>query len=138
MKQRHSFTNLLYHMVFRTKNREHFITTLEVEHALFGFLEVKAHHLDAYILEVGGWREHIHLLVRARPTMALSDVYGQLKGFSSRSWHKKFPDLPFGWADGVYTVTVDPENHDGLKAYIRNQRKHHEERTTIADWEPDD
>ena len=53
MKQRHSFTNLLYHMVFRTKNREHFITTLEVERALFGFLEVKAHHLDAYILEAG-------------------------------------------------------------------------------------
>ncbi len=78
MKQRHSFTNLLYHMVFRTKLREHFITTPEVERALFG------------------------------------------------------------WADGVYAVTVDPENHDGLKAYIRNQRKHHEERTTITDWEPED
>jgi len=40
--------------------------------------------------------------------------------------------MPFGWADGVYAVTVDPENHDGMKAYILKQRKHHEERTSIT------
>ncbi|MCP4601920.1 MAG: IS200/IS605 family transposase [Proteobacteria bacterium] len=136
MKQRHSYTNFVYHMVFRTKHREHFISSLKVEEALKSFLKAKAHHLDAYILEMGGWREHMHLLIRTRSTMALSDVYGRLKGFSSRAWHKQFPDLPFAWADGVYAVTVDPENTTNLKAYIRSQRVHHEHGTTVDAWEP--
>ena len=138
MKQRHSFTNLLYHMVFRTKHREHLIVTPEAERALFGFLQTKAHHLDAYILEIGGWREHVHLLIRTRPTMALSEVYGQLKGFSSRCWHRKFPEMPFGWADGVWAMTVDPSNCEGLILYIRSQHAHHEAATAIQVWEPDD
>jgi putative transposase len=138
MKQRHSFTNLLYHLVFRTKNREHFILGEPEENNLLVSMRAKAHELDAWIEEFGGWREHVHLLVRARPTIALSDVYGQLKGFASWEWRRQWPDRPFGWGDGVYVVTVDPDNCDGLRAYIRNQRTHHGDGTIVTSWEPPD
>ena len=138
MKQRHSFTNLVYHMVFCTKNREHLINKQEEIDALIGFLKTKVQHLDAYILELGGWRDHVHLLIRTRPTTALCEIYRQLKGFSSRAWHKHFPDSPFAWADGVYAVTVDPDNCEHLKTYIRNQEEHHERKTTLSHLEPSD
>ena len=136
MKQRHSFTYLLYHLVFRTKGREHLIDDKR-ELALFGFLRTKAHDLDAYIEEIGGWREHVHLLMRIRPTIALADVYRQLKGFSSRAWHLKYPDTAFGWADGVFAITVDPHDCTELRFYIRHQRTHHAKNLVVEKWEPD-
>ena len=101
MKQRHSFTDLMYHLVFSTKQREPLISSNDFCGALRGYMEIKANQLDAQILEFGGYFEHVHLLLRARPTKSLSEVYRQLKGFSSHAWHKEFPDLAFGWADGV-------------------------------------
>jgi putative transposase len=138
MKQRHSYTKLLYHIVCCTKRREHLILDVEHEQAINSFMKVKAHQLDAYIEEFGGWRDHIHFLVRARPTIALSDLYRQLKGFSAYSWRKQFPEDPFKWADGVFAATVDPDNCDDLRAYVRNQHKHHTENSLVAKWEPDE
>ena len=74
MKQRHSHTNWLFHIVIRTKNREHLIEGEAEERVLFGGMRKKAHDLDAWIEEIGGWREHLHVLVRTRPTVALSDI----------------------------------------------------------------
>jgi len=138
MKQRHSYTNLLYHLVFRTKYREHIITNPRLDNALCGFIQNKAHDLDAYLEEYGSWNDHVHLLLRTRPTIALSSVYRQLKGFSSRAWHVQFPEVPFAWADGVWAVTVAPDDCGALRAYIRSQRERHDARALVDSWEPDE
>lgn len=138
MKQRHSYTNLLFHIVMRTKIREHLIIGEVEERVLFESMRKKAHDLDAWIEEIGGWREHLHVLVRTRPTVALSEIYGQLKGFASWSWRERWPDRPFGWADGVWAVTVDPDRCEGLRDDVRNQTRHHVEETTFIRWEPED
>ena len=101
-------------------------------------MKKKADDLDAWIEEFGSWYDHVHIILRIRPSMRLSDVYGQLKGFSSWSLRKRWPDTPFGWSDGVYAVTVDPDNCLGLRNYIRSQRTHHEEGTAQQRWEPED
>ncbi len=101
-------------------------------------MKVKAHDIDVYIDEIGGWRDHVHLFLRARPTMALSDVYGQLKGFSSHSWRKRYPKKHFKWGDGVYAATTDPHNSEELRAYIRNQKTHHETGHIVPIWEPEE
>jgi putative transposase len=137
MKQRHSSTYLLFHLVFHTKGRERLIVGDEEERALFDFLRQKAHDLDAWIEEFGTWRDHVHLLVRTRPTIALSEVYGQMKGFSAWAWRKQWPDRPFNWGDGVWAESVDPLDCDALRAYIRGQRRHHENGSLQREWEPD-
>ena len=136
MKQRRSSTNLLYHLVFHTKGREPFIVGDEEERALFTYLRQKAHDLDAWIEEYGAWRDHVHLLLRTRPTMALSEVYGQMKGFAAWAWRKRWPDRPFNWGDGVWAVSVSPGSYDELRAYVRVQRLHHAEGSVQAHWEP--
>ena len=138
MKQRHSYTNLMYHVVMRTKQREDFIQGNTEEELLFSHMKKKAHDLDAWIEEFGGWVDHIHILLRIRPTSSLSTVYGQLKGFSAWSWKERWPDRPFSWADGVYAVTVDPYNCQDLRNYIRNQRDHHTKKLLISRWETEE
>ncbi|MBN2343063.1 MAG: IS200/IS605 family transposase [Deltaproteobacteria bacterium] len=137
MKQRHSFSDLLYHLVLRTKNREHLIVSEEDENRLCGFFKKKAHDLDAYIEEFGTWYDHVHILLRTKPTHPLSDVYGQLKGFAAYAWQKNRPTQPFKWNDGVWIVTVSPNDCDILREYIRNQRIHHSENQLIPCFEPE-
>ena len=137
MKQRHSYSRLLFHLVFSTKARGRLIEPAD-EAVLRGWFEVKAHELDSCIEEFGCFYDHVHLLVRSRPTLLLAELYRQLKGFSSRAWHIKFPERPFAWADGVYSATVDPEDNQGLREYIKNQRAHHAAKTEMRRWEPDE
>jgi len=101
MKQRHSFTYLLYHLVFRTKHREAVFRNLADEQRLFGLFKEKAHQLDGRIEEFGSWYDHVHVLARIRPTLTLSDFYRQLKGYSSRAWNLKEVGNTLKWADGV-------------------------------------
>jgi putative transposase len=136
MKQRHSFNTLLFHLVFRTKQRERLIRSEADGFVLRGFMETKAHELDVYLEEFGFWCEHTHLLLRSNPTIALADAYRHLKGFSSHAWNLRSPDRPFRWADGVWAVTVSPGDTDALRNYIRQQWDCHERRAAIPVWEP--
>ena len=97
----------------------------------------KAHELDAWLEEFGYWNDHVHILLRTSPNIALSNIYGQLKGISAWLWRKRWPQRPFFWADGVFVATVDADNCDALRHYIRNQKKHHDDQTTVSLWEPE-
>ena len=121
----------------RTKHRDHLIFEQE-ERALETYMKKKAHELDLWLEEFGAWYDHVHILLRINPSISLSDAYGPIKGFSSWSLGKKWPDKSFGWSDGVYAVTVDPENCQPLRHYIRNQRKHHDDNTIQQQWELED
>ncbi len=86
--------------------------------------------------EFGCWRDHVHLLVRIPPKLELAKFYGQMKGFSARTWNERCPDRPFAWQDGVYSVTVDPDDCEALREYIRWQWEHHEQGMSMVRWEP--
>ncbi len=111
------------------------IRSPEDGHVLAGFFKAKAHELDAYIEEFGCWKDHVHLLVRIPPKLALARLYGQMKGFATHAWNQRHPELPFGWQDGVFSITVDPDNCEDLRAYIRGQWDHHEFNNLIIRWE---
>ena len=138
MKQRHSNCRLVYHVVVHTKCREHLIASPGDVETLLTFMKSKAHDLDSYIEEGGGWREHLHLLLQSRPTVRLSDLYGQLKGYSATMWRKRYPDRPFKWGDGVFAKSVDPDNCFELREYIRNQWRRHESGLLVPEFERTD
>ena len=135
MKQRHSYSDLLYHLVLCTKNREHLILSTEDEDRILRYFNSKALDLNVHIEEFGCWYDHTHLLLRTKPTCVLSGVYGQLKGFATYSWRRDVPSKPFKWNDGVWIVTVSPDNCETLRKYIGNQRIHHAEKNLIPHYE---
>jgi len=135
MKQRHSFHRLFYHLVLTTKYRESLIRSPSDEAELAGYLRKKAHDIDAYIEELGSWYDHIHMLLRCGTSLPLFQLYRQLKGFTSRAWNLKHPDRRLQWSDGVYLATVDPDDNNALRSYIRNQRDHHSAGYLFDMWE---
>jgi REP element-mobilizing transposase RayT len=81
-------------------------------------------------LQVGGYDNHVHVLLSLPPTIAVSKAVQLLKGASSRWIHETFKDLSaFAWQDGYGAFTVGLSQLPDTTRYIANQRQHHKEKT---------
>lgn len=120
-----TFSNLFYHIVFSTKNRENFINE-DIENRVWSYIGgiARKHKLTA--LQVGGIENHIHALIMAPPSIAPSKIAQWLKGESSKWIHEEFVDLRrFAWQDGYGVFSVSKSNAPKVIKYIQNQREHH-------------
>lgn len=101
-----SYTNLLYHIVFSTKQRRPLITP-ECELRLYEYIGGTLRGLGGVSLELNGAADHIHLLAKLRPDSAVSDVLRKLKANASGWMHDVFPVLKdFSWQRGYGAFTV--------------------------------
>ena len=120
-----TFTCLHYHIVFSTKHREPWIKPA-FEERLWAYLGGIAHPNGVKPILIGGMEDHVHLLLGAPATIAVSQILKQLKGGSS-GWIKD--NLPgcrsFAWQDGYGAFTVSKSNLSEVEQYVRNQREHH-------------
>ncbi len=120
-----TYTQLLAHIVFSTKNRQPWISQ-EIEERLYAYMGGIARDEKAVLYSIGGVEDHVHLYLRYRPVTNLSDLMQEVKGGSSRWVHKTFPKLAeFEWQEGYWGFSVDKSGEEGLKKYIANQREHH-------------
>lgn len=125
-----SHTNLLYHIIFATKERAPLITHALLP-ALHEYLGGTVRGLNGTALEVGGVADHVHLLVILPPTIAVSNFMSKLKSNSS-SWAKAKTNGRFAWQDRYGAFTVSESQVKRVRDYIRNQEAHHH-RATFAD-----
>ncbi len=118
-----SYTNLLYHIVFATKKRHPFITD-ELRPELHKYLGGTARGLRGIALEVGGVSDHVHVLAKIKPTVAVAEFIKQLKANSS-GWANKMTHGRFAWQERYGAFTVSESQVEKVRAYIRNQEAHH-------------
>jgi REP element-mobilizing transposase RayT len=96
----HSYTELLYHVIFSTKRREPFLVP-SVLPRLCEYLGGGVRGEGGTALIVNGMPDHIHILARLRQDAALSDVLRAIKANSSGWIHETFPELHgFAWQSG--------------------------------------
>ena len=120
-----TFTSLHCHFVFRTKNREPWISH-EIEGRVWSFLGGIARENGMKSIRIGGMADHIHMAVGLPPTLAVSKALQQIKGGSSKWMKETFPLMGgFAWQDGYGAFAVSKSNLPTLSAYIENQREHH-------------
>lgn len=108
-----SHTNLLYHIIYATKERAPLITSA-LKDRLHGYLGGIVKGLGGVPIEINGMAEHIHLLVRIRPTISVSDFLSKLKS-SSSSWGQRETKGRFGWQAkyGAFTVSESQVGRSG-------------------------
>lgn len=124
-----SYTNLIYHIVFSTKDRRPLIT-LERKTRLYEYIGGTIRGLGGILLAINGIEDHVHVLAKLRPDKALSDVLRDLKSNSSGWMHDVFPDeTHFSWQRGYGAFTVSASQIDGVRKYIADQEIHHGTRT---------
>jgi REP element-mobilizing transposase RayT len=121
-----SYTNLLYHIVFSTKDRRP-LTTSEIEPQLYDYIGGIIRRLGGICLELNGTEDHVHLLAKLRPDCALSDVLRELKANATGWMHDVFPELKdFSWQRGYGAFTVSQSHVEQVSRYIRRQKEHHQ------------
>jgi REP element-mobilizing transposase RayT len=124
-----SYTNLLYHLVFGTRERQPLITP-ERKQRLYEYVGGTIRGLGGISLAIGGIEDHMHLLAKLRPDKALSDVLRDLKSNSSGWMHDVFPDAKnFSWQNGYGAFSVSASQVPAVARYIENQEKHHAKRS---------
>ena len=118
----HSYTNLLYHIVYGTTQRQPLI--LEAfQPRLYEYLGGAIRGLKGVCVEIGGVEDHVHILAKLHPTIAISDFLEKLKSNSSK-WAKSVK-RSFGWQGGYAAFTVSESQIERVRQYIQNQREHH-------------
>jgi len=121
-----SYTNLLYHIVFSTKDRRPLIT-LEHETQLYDYIGGIVRSVGGISLALNGIEDHVHLLAKLRPDRALSDVLRDLKANATGWMHDVFPLLKnFSWQRGYGAFTVSQSNVEEVRNYIAQQKQHHQ------------
>jgi REP element-mobilizing transposase RayT len=118
-----SYTNLLYHIVYATKERAPLITTA-LRPRLHEYLGGTVRGLGGVPLEVNGVADHVHILAKLRPTISVSEFMSKLKSGSS-GWAKRQTAGRFGWQARFGAFTVSESQVARVRLYIRNQEQHH-------------
>lgn len=123
-----TYSRLLVHIVFSTKERHPWITD-EIRPQLHAYLGGIARNFDATAISVGGVSDHVHLLIALPTKLAVADGVRTLKSNSSGWIHDRWPDRLFQWQIGYGAFSVSESNQDAVVRYIENQIEHHRQRT---------
>jgi len=122
-----TYTSLQYHIVLSTKGRRRYLTD-EIRPRLYEYMGGTIRKQDGTLYAAGGTDDHVHLLVRWRPSGALSDLVRDIKSGSSGWLHRDFHDMAlFRWQDGFGAFSVSHSQSEKVKRYIRDQALHHRE-----------
>jgi len=118
-----TYTKLVYHIVFSTKERVPLITE-EVRDRLYEYLGGVTRGEKGSLLEIGGVADHVHLLARFGAAIAVSDMVQRIKGNSSH-WLNQRPESRFAWQNGYGAFTVSESQVTTVRKYIQRQEEHH-------------
>lgn len=120
-----SLNRIYVHLIFSTKNRVPLITD-DIKDELFNYLGGVCKNLECNPLQVGGYRDHVHILCLLSKKMTLVKLLEEVKSSSSK-WIKtkdeKFSN--FYWQSGYGAFSVNPTEIDVVIKYIQNQEEHH-------------
>ena len=131
---RNYYSEINLHIVWHTKNSLPLLTpdVADATHHCLKKRIVKTPQV--FVHEIGGTETHIHLAVTIPPTLTVSEFIGHLKGGSSHEVNQELGrhrEL-LQWQTGYGVVSFGTADLDWVKAYIRNQPKHHAKATAQA------
>lgn len=121
----HTYTNVLIHALFSTKNRHPWLTP-DVRQELFPYLGGTVNKLGGQSVLINGTEDHIHMLLLQPPALSLADLMEKLKANSSGWVKKRWPDRKtFAWQSGYTAFSVSKSHAGQVRKYIATQQEHH-------------
>jgi REP element-mobilizing transposase RayT len=119
--------------VWTTKKRAPLLCAEDLE-AIGAACQQTAPKMGAVILAFGGTKDHVHVLLRYRPDLAVSSLVRALKASTSDLLKQTLPQ--FAWQEGYGAFSVSPGSTDPVKRYIQNQAEHHAQKDLWYEVEP--
>jgi putative transposase len=124
-----SYRQLLYHLVFRTKDS---LPTIKQDNAgqLYSYIIGIVKNKNSHLYRINGVENHLHILSDIHPSVSLADLMKVVK-VSTSVWMKESNLFPAfnGWSDGYAAFTCSYMDIERLIDYIKNQQEHHKKRS---------
>ena len=120
-----TFTNLLTHVIFSTKERAPSIQP-EWKPNLLAYMGGIIRELRGKAVAIDSTDDHVHMLLWMPPTISISDALRVLKTNFSR-WvnQHRGKRQTFAWQAGYGAFSVSHSNAPAVVKYIRGQENHH-------------
>lgn len=132
------YTQLFYHLVWATKNREPLVTP-DVEEMIYDLLRSKAIGLGGKVFALNGMPEHTHLVTTVPAKIAVATFIGQVKGSTATRFNKSgLRAEPLFWQEGYGAFTFDAKRLPNFVAYVERQKVHHAQGSVIPVLERSD
>lgn len=121
----HTYHQLYYHFIWATHARQPLIDR-QWRGDFLRLLNEEVKKRGGIPLRHNAMPDHVHLLVRLRPTTLLSEFIGQVKGATAFRVNKELnPRVKLHWQEGYGVVTLRRDECKKVEKYIDNQEAHH-------------
>ena len=127
-----TYTQILYQIVFSTKNREK--TMIESgQGKLYSYIAGLLKNKNCHLYRINGIEDHLHIITHIHPSVAAANLVKDMKLASSDFIKEQriFPDFT-GWQVGYSAFTYSIDAKENLIHYVMNQKVHHK-RTTFRE-----
>ena len=118
----------VYHIVINTYCRRMTIPSSQ-KRALYSYINAIAINKGCKVLRINGTDNHIHILVKLAPTVALSSLVQEVKRCSSM-WMHNNPNFQMfeSWGKDYFAMSINPSIMESVEKYIDGQESHHTRR----------
>ncbi len=129
-----SYTQILYHIVFATKDRHPALSDSRRDD-LFKYMHGVIKNKHCRPVWINGVKDHVHILLSLHPTVALAELLKDVKVASS-VWIKGnnvFPNF-VGWQEGYGAFTFSLREEPALIEYLKAQEEHHRKTSFLDEY----
>lgn len=120
----HTYTSLLIHVVFSTKERRPMIP-LEIQPRMWAYIGGIARANRFKALAVGGIEDHAHVLLSLIAAISVAKAVQLIKSGSSKWMHEEIGRKSFAWQECYGAFSIGVSQIPATVKYIENQREHH-------------
>ena len=122
----HTYSFLLTHVVFSTKDRIELIEKNQMKNRLCSYISAIINKKFGFTKKINGTANHVHVLLDIKTSFSIAETMRVVKSNSSKWINENFKLADdFAWQVGYGAFTVSMSNEEKIVQYINNQEKHH-------------
>ncbi len=124
-----SYTDLIYHIVFDTRDRQPVILPPWREE-LYRYVGGILMRQRGVLHEIGGAEDHVHLLAGIKAEPSVAAMVRMIKTSSSK-WinRRKLAGERFAWQEGYAAFSVSLSQLSRVRHFLQSQERHHQRHT---------
>ena len=124
-----TFSQIYIQIVFAIKGRGNFLQD-PWRNEVFKYISGIVNGKNQKSIIVNGIKNHVHIFVGLKPSMAISDLVRDIKNNSSNFINeKKWVSGKFSWQEGFGSFSYSHSQIEQVYNYILNQEIHHKQKT---------
>jgi REP element-mobilizing transposase RayT len=129
-----SSVRIYLHCVFATKKREPLLVK-EKREIFFAHILENAKEKGIEIDTIGGFEDHVHVLIRLKATQTVAEVMKAIKGEASH-WanQQQLFETSLNWARSYFAASAGEQSLPKLRNYIKTQESHHQKISFLEEY----